>query len=124
MGLEHRYSFSPGRPHLNVMIADVEERDGRWDFYERHKRQRLSRAPTYADYESLNSGGAGQYIYMEYYLQPRARDCRYHVVEHAYPSWNAPGEYGFIISAGICEADLPAYQRQREAILDSFNELR
>ena len=83
----------------------------------------LSLASTYADYQLLGIGGAGHYEYAEYVLQPRSRDCLYHVVEHAHPSWNAPGEYGFIISAGICESDLTAYAQQRKAILGSFNEI-
>ena len=65
----------------------------------------------------------GHYIHGEYIWQPRAGDCRYHVVEHAHPSWNAPDDYGFVISMGICETERPVYDIQREAILSSFKEL-
>ena len=112
-----------GRPYLNVTILDVAEGEGRWDFYERHRRQRLALAPTYAHYESVSAVSSGHYIYGEYILQPQAGDCRYNVVEHGHPSWNAPDDYAFIISAGICEEDLPVYGQQREAILGSFNEI-
>ena len=80
-------------------------------------------APTYADYVPGPGGSGGQYIWGSYVIQPQARDCRYDVVEHAHPSWNVPDGHGFIISAGICEDDLPIYERQRKAILDSFNEM-
>lgn len=112
-----------GRPYINVEIVDVEAEEERWDFYERYRRQRLARAWTYAHYESLPGGGRGHYIHGEYIWQPRAGDCRYHVVEHAYPSWNAPDDYGFVISMGICEAERPVYDIQREAILSSFKEV-
>lgn len=79
-------------------------------------------ASTYAYFEPLSARGAGHYIYWEYIWQPKAGDCRYHVVEHSHPSWNAPKDYGFVISLGMCEADLPVYGLQREAILDSFEE--
>ena len=114
-----------GRPYINITIMDVEAEEGRWDFYDRYRGEKLGRARSgeYADYRSLPGGGAGQYIYGGYILQPQDGDCRYNVLEHAYPSWNAPGEYSFIISVGICEADLPEYDQQRSVILDSFNEI-
>ena len=111
------------RPYINVEVVDVEVEEERWDFYERYRRQRLARAWTYAHYESLPGGGRGHYIHGEYIWQPRAGDCRYHVVEHAHPSWNAPDDYGFVISMGICETERPVYDIQREAILSSFKEV-
>ena len=112
-----------GRPYINITIVDIADEEGRWEFYERHRRDRLAKASTYADYKSLQGGGAGHYIYGEYFWQPKAEDCKYHVLEHGHPSWNAPDDYGFVISMGICEADLPVYDQQREVILDSFNEV-
>ena len=80
-------------------------------------------ASTYADFEPVGSGGRGNYEYGEYIWQPQAGDCRYRVVDHAHPSWYAPNDYGFVISTGICEADLPVYGKQREEIMASFEEL-
>ncbi len=113
-----------GRPYINVTIVAVEDGEGRWDFAARHRDQRRDLAPTYADYGWRGGGNCGPDCeYVEFLWQPKTGDCRYDVVEHALPSWNAPGEYGFIISAGICEADLPTYGQQRIVILDSFNEV-
>ena len=112
-----------GRPYINITVMDVEAEEGRWDFYGRYRRDRLVLAPTYADYVPGPGGSGGQYVWGSYILQPQDGDCRYHVLEHAYPSWNAPGVYGFIISTGICEEDLPAYGQQRDVILNSFDEI-
>ena len=112
-----------GLPYLQVTIVDYEAEEARWEFYDRYRSQRLSEAWKYADYESLGGGGEGHYVYGEYIWQPRASDCRYYVREHAYPSWNAPGEYGFVVSAGVCEYDLAEYGWQRDAILSSFEEI-
>ena len=111
-----------GRHYVNVIIVDVEDGEGRWDFYDRVRGQRRVKAPGFADYKLLPGRGEGHYIHGEYIWQPRARDCRYHVVEHAHPSWNAPDDYGFVVSMGVCEADRPVYDRQRELILRSFDE--
>ena len=111
-----------GSPYLNITIVEVEAEDRRFDFFERYRSQRLAMASTYADFELVGSGGRGNYEYREYIWQPQAGDCRYHVVEHAHPSWYAPNDYGFVISTGICEADLSVYGKQREEILDSFEE--
>ena len=112
-----------GRPYLDIRVVDVEAEEGRWDFYDRYRRDRLFLAPTYADYVPGPGGSEGQYVWGSYIMKPREEDCRYHVLEHAYPSWNAPGVYGFVISTGICEEDLPVYGQQRDAILNSFDEI-
>lgn len=112
-----------GRPYISITTQYVEDGDERFDFYERYRERRLARAHTYAYYEPLSGRGEGLYIHREYIWQPQSGDCRFHVVEHAHPSWNAPDEYGFVISMGVCEADRPMYDIQREAILSSFNEL-
>ena len=114
-----------GRTYINITIVDVEAEEGRWGFYDRYRENRLALARTggVVEYIPGPGGGEGQYTWGSYSIQPGANDCLYHVMEHAYPSWNAPGEYGFVISVGICEADLEVYERQREAILGSFEEI-
>ena len=114
-----------GRPYLYVKIVDVADGEGRWQFYERHSEQRLSmaRAGNYAEYEWVDSGGRGNYLYAEYIWQPAAGDCRYRVVEHGHPSWINPNGYAFVVATGICEEELARYETQRQFILVSFREL-
>ncbi len=112
-----------GRPYLNIVILNVEDGDGRFGFAYRERVSKRDNARTHAYFKPLDSGGGGEYIYWEYVWQPQGEDCRYHVVDHAYHSWNAPGDYGFFISTGICQADLPLYGQQREEILNSFREI-
>ena len=60
---------------------------------------------------------------MEYLWQPSAGDCLYHVVEHVFRSRYYPvRDYGFIITAGVCENDLTTYSEPRRWILESFEE--
>ena len=113
-----------GRPYINITSQYVEDGDEPFDFYERYRERELAMAHKYAHYEWLGGEGMGHYIRGEYIWQSRAGDCRYHVVEHARPSRNAPGDYGFVISTGVCEADLPVYGKQREDILNSFKEIK
>ena len=113
-----------GRPYINITTQYVEDGDEQFDFYGRYRGQRLAMAHTYAHYEPLSVGNEGLYVHGEYIWQPQSEDCRYHVVEQAHPSLNAPDEYGYVISMGVCEADRPTYDIQREAILSSFKELQ
>ena len=113
-----------GRPYINITTQYVEDGDEQFDFYGRYRGQRLAMAHTYAHYEPLSVGNEGLYVHGEYIWQPQSGDCRYHVVEQAHPSLNAPDEYGYVISMGVCEADRPTYDIQREAILSSFKELQ
>ena len=108
-----------------MSIVDVAAEEGRWCFYDSHieKRLDMARSGEFVYYDHLQGRGEGDYIHGEYMLQPGATDCRYHVVEHAHPSWIAPNAYAFVISIGICEADLPVYDQQRVFMLESFKEV-
>ena len=113
-----------GRPYLKVAIITIEDSDEQFEFAYRERSEKRRDAPTYAHFKTLNSGGGGEYIYWEYIWQPQEENCRYRVVDRAYHSWNAPRDYGFFISTGICEDDLPLHDREREKILNSFREIR
>ena len=108
--------------YVNTTIVDIEDGERRWDFYERVRDIRRGKAPSWEYYKWLGGDEKDLYLHGEYILQPRAEDCRYHVVEHVHPSWDAPVEYGFVVSMGICEDDRPEYNRLRESVLLSFEE--
>lgn len=101
---------------------DVGDEEEEWDFFERYRRQRLAFASAYVHYRSLPCHDEDWYIDCKYIWQPGPRDCLYHVVDRAYSSRVAPSDYGFIISTGVCQADLSVYSQQREDIMDSFAE--
>ena len=63
------------------------------------------------------------YIHMEYLWQPSQNDCLYQVVEHTFRSRYYPDrDYGFIVTAGVCEEYEARYGEQRTQILGSFKE--
>ena len=112
-----------GRPYLNVLVMDVEDGDERFGFAYRERVKRRGSARASAYFKVQDSGGGGEYIFWEYIWQREEGDCRYHVVDRAYRSWNAPEDYGFFISTGVCEDDLFVYGRERDEILGSFQEI-
>ncbi len=63
------------------------------------------------------------YINFQYLLQPGPGDCLYQVVEHVFRSRFYPvRDYGFVLTAGICESEQLLYEDRREHILASFEE--
>ena len=98
------------------------------DFFQRRQQRLLLTADDYDVLELVStrevSTGQRDYIHAEYRWQPNGRDCVYHVVEHIFRSRYRPTNYGFIITAGVCESERALYDGQRENILSSFEELR
>ena len=116
-----------GRPFVNITVKNFNSGESIAGFFERHRGEFLSKAPTYAAFEpGLTKGETANlrnYIHMEYLWQPTASDCLYHVVEHIFRSRFYPlRDYGFIVAAGVCEDQVSHYARPRLHILSSFEE--
>ena len=96
------------------------------DFRQRRHEGLLLAAEDFTLFELLStrevSTGEQDYIHAEYRWQPNEWDCVNHVVERVFRSRHLPVNYGFIVSAGVCEGERPLYDGQRESILSSFEE--
>ena len=96
------------------------------DFRQRRHEGLLLAAEDFTVFELLStrevSTGEQDYIHAEYRWQPNEWDCVTHVVERVFRSRVLPVNYGFIVSAGVCEGERPLYDGQRESILSSFKE--
>ena len=96
------------------------------DFFQRRQQRLLAETPDYIVFELLStreeSTGRQEYIHAEYRWQPNGRACVYHVVERVLRSRHQPMNYGFIVTAGVCEGERVLYDGQRESILSSFEE--
>ena len=96
------------------------------DFLQRHHEGLLLAAEDFTLFELLPtrevSTGEQDYIHAEYRWQPNEWDCITHVVERVLRSRHLPINYGFIITAGVCEGERPLYDGQRESIMSSFKE--
>ena len=67
--------------------------------------------------------GDRNFVQMEYLWQPGPNDCLYHVVTRVFRSRFYPiRDYGFVLSAGICENEVFRYEEPRGIILDSLAE--
>ena len=96
------------------------------DFLQRHHEGLLLAAEDFTLFELLSTREVStreqDYTHAEYRWQPNEWDCITHVVERVLRSRHLPINYGFIITAGVCESDRPLYDGQRESILSSFRE--
>ena len=111
------------RPFLDISVKDFESGGSLAAFFERHRHELFQAAPGYNVFEPGLTKGEGNYVHMEYLWQPSAGDCLYHVVEHVFRSRYYPvRDYGFIITAGVCENELTSYSESRRRILESFEE--
>ena len=118
-----------GTPFLTIQVKDFQSGESFAAFFERHRQDLIDVARNYSVFdlgltkgETLNSRN---YIHMEYIIQPTSGDCIYHVVEHVYRSVFYPvKDYGFVISAGVCENEEQVYRQQRMNILSGFEEYR
>ena len=116
-----------GRPFVHVTVKNFGSGESIAGFFERHRQELLSQAPSYAAFSlGLTRGetiNLRNYIHMEYLWQPTRSDCLYHVVEHVFRSRFYPRrDYGFIVAAGVCENEVTHYARPRVNILSSFEE--
>ena len=117
-----------GRPFLNVQVKDFQSGESTANFFERHRAELIAMAPNYSLFEPGLTRGettaeGRNYIHYEYLLQPGAGDCIYHVVEHVFRSRFYPTrDYGFVVSAGVCESEQVLYEQRREHMLNSFEE--
>ena len=96
------------------------------DFLQRRHEGLLLAAEDFTLFELVStrevSTGEQDYIHAEYRWQPNEWDCVNHVVERVFRSRHLPVNYGFIVSAGVCESERALYDGQRESILSSFEE--
>ena len=69
-------------------------------------------------------GVARDYFHIEYRLESGLSDCVYDIVDHIFRSTSRPTNYAFIITAGLCEDQVPAFGRQRLDIMASFEEIQ
>ncbi len=116
-----------GSPFLDITVKDFNSGESVANFFERHRQELLAQASNYSVFEPGLTKGATvslrNYIHMEYLWQPSASDCLYHVVEHVFRSRYYPAkDYGFVITAGVCESQQALYDEQRKNILSSFDE--
>ena len=112
---------------MDITVKDFNSGESLAAFFERHRQELLAQAPDYVAFESGITKGKTinlrNYIHMEYLWQPDAGDCLYHVVEHIFRSRYYPlRNYGFAITAGVCENQLAGYDKVRTNILSSFKE--
>ena len=112
---------------MNISVKDFDSGESLAAFFERHRHELLQAASGYTVFEpGLTKGEVfdlRNYVHMEYLWQPSAGDCLYHVVEQVFRSRYYPvRDYGFIITAGVCENDLASYSEPRRWILESFEE--
>lgn len=96
------------------------------DFLQRRHEGLLLAAEDFTLFEVLStrevSTGEQDYIHGEYRWQPNEWDCVNHVMKRVFRSRHLPVNYGFIVSAGVCESERSLYDGQRESILSSFKE--
>ena len=112
---------------MDITVKDFNSGESLADFFERHRQELLAQAPNYSVLEPGSAKGETKalrnYVHMEYLWQPGAGDCLYHVVEHVFRSRYYPvRDYGFIVTAGVCENQQAVYDERRENILSSFEE--
>ena len=116
-----------GSPFFHVQVKDFQSGESTAAFFERHRGELLQAAPDYTLFEpGLIKGetvDSRNYVHTEYLWQPKPDDCVYHVVEHVFRSSYYPvKDFGFIVSAGLCELDITAHGQNREHTLRSFEE--
>ena len=114
-----------GRPFFNVVDKDYRSGESLADFFERYRKELIdnARSGSYSVFEPGRTEGRGNFIYFQYLMRPGPNDCLYHVVEHIFRSRYYPEkDYGFIVSAGICENEQLMHEERRRFILDSFEE--
>ena len=68
-------------------------------------------------------GVAREYFHIEYRLESGLPDCVYDIVDHIFRSPSRPTNFAYIITAGLCEDQVPAFSRQRLDIMASFEEI-
>ena len=111
------------RPYISVQIEDFGANENFGIFARRFQVEALAKP----DVEGIVyhvTGEIGQdaiaTVKYEYHWRPDRLSCLYHILEHIAPARGYTSAY--VISAGICETDLPVYKGQRQAIFDSFRE--
>ena len=120
-----------GRPFVYVSVKDFESAEAIPHFFERYRQDAIGIFRTYEVFELGRTEGRTievhgtmrNYVLMEYLLKPSPADCLYHVVDHIFRSRFYPDrDYGFIVSAGICESQLSSLSEQRKWIFESLAE--
>lgn len=113
-----------GRPFVHVTVRDYQPGESTANFFERYRQDVIDAHRDNPTFELGLTKGEGNYVHFEYLLQTGGGSCVYHVVEHISRSRYIPvRDYGFVVSAGICEEQRTAAgDRQRERILRSFGE--
>ena len=123
---EAEATFAARGPFFNIEAKGFLLDESLDDFFQRGQQRMLAETPDYIVFELLSkrdeSTGQQDYIHAEYRWQPNDLACVYHVVERVLRSRHQPVNYGFIITAGVCESERPLYDGQRESILSSFRE--
>ena len=118
--------FAGTSPFLYIEAKGFKLDESLEDFLQRRHESLLLSAEDFTLFEMLPtrevSTGEQDYIHAEYRWQPNEWDCVNHVVERVFRSRHLPINYGFIVSAGVCESERALYDGQRESILSSFKE--
>ena len=111
------------RPYISIQIEDFGDNENFGLFARRYQVEALAKP----DVEGIVYHVAGEIgqdaiatVKYEYHWRPGRLNCLYHILEHIAPARGYTSAY--VISAGICETDLPVYKGQRQAIFDSFRE--
>ena len=116
-----------GRPFLDITVKDFATGESLADFFERHRAELIEMVPNYILFEPGQTGGQTignrNFVQMEYLWQPGPDDCIYDVVSRVFRSRFYPTrDYGFVLSAGMCEDQQALFDEPRNFMLSSFQE--